>query len=71
MINKDFDVKPQSLEFMRDENRLHLVVYHLAWTPKRRKPVLTGDIAADCRCLIKKKKCDERGWHIYRTGSQP
>jgi putative transposase len=26
---------------MHDENRLHLVVYHLVWTPKRRKPVLT------------------------------
>ena len=59
------------MEYFRDGNRLHPIVYHLVWTtPKRRQPVLTGDVAADCRRLIK-KKCDQRGWHIYGTGSQP
>ena len=56
------------MEYFRDRNRVHPIVYHLVWTPKRRKPVLTGDVAADCRHLIE-KKCDQRGWHSYGPGS--
>jgi putative transposase len=51
------------MDYLRDENRVHLIAYHLVWTPKRRKPVLTGDVATDCRALIE-EKCDEMGWHI-------
>jgi REP element-mobilizing transposase RayT len=58
------------MEYFRDGNPVHPIVYHLVSTPKRCKPVLTGDVAADCRRLIEKKR-DERGWHIYGTGSQP
>ncbi|MBC8252945.1 MAG: transposase [Ardenticatenia bacterium] len=58
------------MEYFRDGNRVHPIVCHTVSTPKRRKPVLTGDVAADCRHLID-KKCDQRGWHICGTGSQP
>jgi REP element-mobilizing transposase RayT len=34
------------MEYQRDEHRVHLIVYHLIWCPKRRKPVLTGKVAA-------------------------
>jgi len=58
------DKKPgQSLEYQRDEHRVHLIVYHLVWTPKRRKRILEGSLAADCRRLIE-AKCMERGWEI-------
>lgn len=58
------DKKPgRSLEYQRDEHRVHLIVYHLVWTPKRRKRILEGSIAADCRKLIE-EKCAERGWQI-------
>ena len=43
------------MEYQRDEHRIHLIVYHLVWCPKRRKPVLTGNIARDCEKLIKGK----------------
>lgn len=56
--------------YRRDENRVHLIVYHLVWTPKRRKPVLTGAIAADCKALIE-KKCAEKGWEILEMAIQP
>lgn len=59
-----------ALEYQRDEHRVHLIVYHLVWTPKRRKPVLTGAIAADCRKLIQ-QKCDEQGWKILELAIQP
>jgi putative transposase len=54
----------------RDEHRIHLIVYHLVWTPKRRKPVLVGEIAADCQALIE-KKCTEKGWRILELAVRP
>ncbi len=58
------------MEYQRDEHRLHLILYHLVWTPKRRKPILVGDIARDCRNLIA-EKCEERGWRIQELAIQP
>jgi putative transposase len=58
------------MEYQRDEHRLHLIVYHLIWCPKRRKPVLAGDVAKDCRRLIE-AKCLERGWHVENLAIQP
>jgi len=57
-------------EYQRDEHRVHLIVYHLVWTPKRRKAVLVGAVAKDCKALIE-KKCAERGWTILELAIQP
>jgi len=56
--------------YQHDERRIHLILYHLVWTPKRRKAVLTGDVARDCKALIE-KKCSERGWTILELAIQP
>jgi putative transposase len=58
------------MEYQRDEHRVHLIVYHLIWCPKRRKPVLVGDVAKDCRKLVE-AKCAEQGWHIQELAIQP
>jgi REP-associated tyrosine transposase len=58
------------MEYQRDEHRVHLIIYHLIWTPKRRKPVLVNAIAADCRALIE-AKCAEKGWEIIELAIQP
>ena len=58
------------MEYQRDEHRVHLVVYHLVWSPKRRKPVLVGDVAKDCRDLIE-QKCGARGWKVLELAIQP
>ena len=58
------------MEYQRDEHRVHLLVYHLVWTPKRRKAVLTGAIAADCTQLIE-AKCAEKGWVLIELAIQP
>ena len=58
------------MEYQRDEHRVHLIVYHLVWTPKRRKAVLTGPVAAECRRLIE-QKCQEQGWKIIELAIQP
>jgi putative transposase len=58
------------VEYQRNEHRVHLIIYHLVWTPKRRKAALTGAIAADCRKLIE-AKCAEKGWEIIELAIQP
>lgn len=59
-----------NLNYQRDEHRVHLIVYHLVWTPKRRKAVLVNAVASECRQLIE-QKCDERGWQIIELAIQP
>lgn len=58
------------MDYQRDEHRVHLIVYHLVWTPKRRKAVLTGEIAQDCDRLIR-QKCEEKGWRVLELAIQP
>jgi REP-associated tyrosine transposase len=58
------------MDYQRDEHRVHLIVYHLIWCPKRRKSVLVGKVAADCRALIR-TKCEEHGWHVKELAVQP
>src|SRR6478736_6380578 len=58
------------MDYQRDEHRVHLIAYHLIWCPKRRKTVLTGEVAADCRELIE-AKCADQGWHIEELAIQP
>jgi putative transposase len=58
------------MEYQRDEHRVHLIVYHLVWAPKRRKAVLIGDVAIDCKALIE-RKCAERGWTILELAIEP
>jgi putative transposase len=56
--------------YREDERRVHLIVYHLVWCPKRRKAVLGGDVARDCRRLIG-LVCRERGWDVLDLAIQP
>jgi putative transposase len=58
------------MAYQRDEHRVHLIVYHLIWCPKRRKPVLTGKIAHDCQALLE-QKCAEHGWTMVQLAIQP
>jgi putative transposase len=56
--------------YKRDEHRVYLIVYRLVWTPKRRKPVLVGDVAKDCKALIE-AQCEECGWRILELAVEP
>ena len=47
-----------------------LIVYHLIWCPKRRKPVLVNAVAQECQRLIQ-QKCAEHGWEILRLAVMP
>lgn len=58
------------MEYQRDEHHVHLIVYHIVWCPKRRKPVLTGKIKSDCDQLIR-EKCESKGWAVLELAIQP
>ncbi len=58
------------MDYIRDEHRIHLIIYHLIWCPKRRKPVLVEGVAKDCQLLIK-QKCEQQGWTILNLTIQP
>ena len=60
-----------TLEYQRDEHRVHLIIYHLIWCPRRRKPVLVGAITERCQQFIE-EKCKEKGWaYSYAGRFQP
>jgi putative transposase len=62
--------KTERLAYQRDEHRVHLIVYHLIWCPRRRKPILTGALKTRCQQLIE-MKCQEKGWTILTLAIQP
>jgi putative transposase len=58
------------MQYQRDEHRVHLIVYHLIFCPKRRKPVLVGVVAQECERLIN-QKCEDEGWEILKLAVMP
>ena len=58
------------LEYQRDEHRVHLIVFHLIWCPKRRKPILTSKLKDRCQELLE-TKCKEKGWDVLTLAIQP
>ncbi|HEX6557755.1 MAG TPA: IS200/IS605 family transposase [Ktedonobacteraceae bacterium] len=59
-----------ALEYQRDEHHVHLIVYHLIWCPRRRKPVLVNQVAQRCEQLIR-EKCEQKGWQVLTLAIQP
>ena len=59
-----------TLEYTRDEHRIHLIVYHLIWCTKRRKQVLVNNIKEECEQLIK-EKCEQNAWQVLELAVQP
>jgi putative transposase len=57
-------------KYQRDEHRVHLIVYHLIWCPKRRKPILVGNLRDRCQEILE-AKCKEKGWDILTLAIQP
>ena len=60
----------QAHAYQRDAQRVHRIISHLIWCPRRRKPVLVGSVAARCRELIA-GTCAEQGWEVLALAMQP
>jgi len=62
---------PSSLaKLYKVKHRVHLIVYHLIWCPKRRKPILVGKLKERCQELLE-AKCKQKGWDILTLSIQP
>jgi putative transposase len=59
-----------NIDYIRDEHRVHLIIYHLIWCTKRRKPVLVKEIKSDCENLIR-NKCEQNAWQVLELAVQP
>jgi putative transposase len=58
------------MDYQRDEQHVHRIVYQLIWCPKRRRKVLVNQIGKRCEELIR-QTCDEKGWTILELAVQP
>lgn len=71
MYNVDINFDNMNfMKYQRDEHRVHLIGYHLAWTLKRLNPILVEQVAEDCKFLIE-QKCNQRGWKILELAVRP
>lgn len=59
-----------SSDYQHDEHRVHMIMYHLIFCPKRRKKVLVGDVARDLDALVR-EKCVEQKWIIRELAIMP
>ncbi len=66
---KQSNDQSEQMDYQRDEHRVHLLIYHLVWCPKRRKPILTGSLKDRLIQLIE-QKCAEKGWDILELAVQ-
>ena len=58
------------MEYEHSAHAVHLLVFHLVWCPKYRRPVLVGDVADRLRGLIPQIAA-EHGWTILELAIQP
>jgi REP-associated tyrosine transposase len=63
-------MKTTTLEYQRDEHRIHLIAYHLIWCPKRRKAILVENVKHRCQEVLL-AKCEEKGWQVIDLAIQP
>ncbi len=57
-------------DYQHDAHRVHLVLYHLIWCPKRRKPVLRDAIANRLEQILY-EVADENNWTIEHLAIMP
>jgi len=57
-------------EYQHNRHRVHLVLYHLIWCPKRRRPILVGEVAERLDTVLR-EAAQEKGWAIEHLAIQP
>ena len=65
-----YTINMASASYQHNEHRVHLVMYHLIFCPKRRKKVLVGDVGRDLDTLIR-EKCAEQKWIVHELAIMP
>jgi putative transposase len=57
-------------EYRRNPHSVSLLNYHFVWCPKRRKPILTGDVATRLQEIIF-ALCSENDWRLIALEIMP
>lgn len=63
-------MKTKPNEYRRNNHSVTLLNYHFVWCPKRRKPVLTGDVAKRLQEIIF-ELCSENNWRLIALEIMP
>lgn len=58
------------MDYKRDRHSVHLVVWHLIWCPKRRKPILIGPVAERLRMILNDVAIENQ-WDIVELAINP
>jgi putative transposase len=58
------------MEYGRGRNQVYLINYHLIWCPKRRKPVLVGDVGRRLEQILR-EVAKEKGAEILALEVRP
>src|SRR5690242_13121556 len=58
------------MDYKHEQHRVHLVVYHLIWCPKRRRTVLVGPVRDRLRQIIEEVAAEHDG-EILRLAIPP
>ncbi|MFP5275434.1 IS200/IS605 family transposase, partial [Coleofasciculus sp.] len=57
-------------QYRKSNHSVSMVNYHLVWTPKRRKKVLTGEVEKRLRDIIW-QVCQEKEWVVIALEIMP
>ncbi len=58
------------MDYQHDRHRVHLIVYHLIWCPKRRRRVLVGPVQKRLKQIIT-EVITENSWQLIELAIQP
>ena len=72
MLDKIVDIKQgiNTMKYKHSRNQVFLINYHLIWCPKRRKPVLIGNVKERLKNIFQ-EVAEERGIKILALNIMP
>ena len=57
-------------QYVHEQHRVHHILYHIIFCPKRRRKVLVGPVHDRLKTVIE-QVAEENQWHIVRLAIQP
>ena len=58
------------MDYLHEQQTVHLIVYHIIWCPKRRRRILRGEIAQRLEQLVN-EVVNEHNWQVLTLSIQP
>jgi putative transposase len=58
------------MDYLHEQQTVHLIVYHIIWCPKRRRRIVRGEIAQRLEQLVN-EVVNEHNWQVLTLSIQP